>query len=205
MTIGKIRLELSCNPFHPRKRSKKERSYSDLIFTTDFTISSLGWGEEHACTLLFSSTFVHSVHSADVGRISRPRQKFTDEKLLSLLPYFGNEKREIGWIFVHTRVILARLSTRKLYDQCPALTLGTGSTEYTRRVSLCTCIYVLFLGEGWRSLFRAFSLEEKRHLPRISSIIQYLLEERCRRTRSIYIFHRPFGLLDESKEKEGVG
>ena len=69
----------------------------------------------------------------------------------------------------------------------------------------CTCIYVLFLDEGWRSLFRAFPLEEKRHLPRISSIIQYLLEERCRRTRSIYIFHRPFGLLDESKEKEGVG
>lgn len=77
--------------------------------------------------------------------------------------------------------------------------------HYTRRVFLCTCIYVLFLGEGWRSLFRAFPLEEKRHLPRISSIIQYLLEERCRRTRSIYIFHRPFGLLDESKEKEGVG
>lgn len=60
VTIGKIRLELSCNPFHPWKRSKEERTYSDLIFTTDFTISSLGWGEEHACTLLFSSTFVHS-------------------------------------------------------------------------------------------------------------------------------------------------
>ena len=45
VTIGKIRLELSCNPFHPWKRSKEERSYSDLIFTTDFTISSLGWGK----------------------------------------------------------------------------------------------------------------------------------------------------------------